>query len=394
MPGQFLYMCLYLRNAGHNVVFVTQNSINRIENVTQVIYPKTREPTPNNHPYLRTLEDAVLHGQAVYRSIQHLCKMGVKPDIVIGHAGWGETLFVKDALPGVPILNYWEFFYNAVGQDFAFDPEYPSSIDNMLSLRIKNAVALMSWASGERGITPTRWQYSTHPAGMQEKMSIIHEGIDTRKNRPNPDAVYTLPDGRELRPGMKVVTYVARNLEPYRGFHVFMRGLPELLKRHADAQIVIVGNEGVGYGQNLPFGDSYKKRLLAEVDIDLDRVCFTGLLSMDDLMKCLQVSSAHVYLTYPFVLSWSVLQAMACGCLVIGSRTAPVEEVIVDRRNGLLVDFFDRAALVDRVDEALSNPDAFSAIRHAARTTILAAYDLESICLPRQLSLLDSLISP
>ena len=392
MPAQFLHLCLHLRDRGHNVVFITRNKPNSLSKVTKVIYDLSRTPKNDIHPYLKSLEEGVLHGQAVFRSITNLLKQGFKPDIVIGHAGWGETLFIKDILPDTPVLNYWEFFYKSVGQDVNFDPEHLSSVDSILSMRIRNSVALLTSAGSDWGLTPTQWQYSTHPPGMQAKMSVIHEGVDTLAIRPNPEAIYRLPGGRELRPGMKIVTYVARNLEPYRGFHVFMRALPEIQRRHPDAEILIVGQDGVSYGGKLPEGDSYKKRMLAEVSIDPETVHFTGQLATPEFRTVMQISSVHIYLTYPFVLSWSMLEAMATGCVIVGSNTAPVQEVIVDRENGLLVDFFDLVALIDRVDEVLANPSAFTAMREAARRTAMTRYDLRSVCLPRQIALVDSLI--
>ena len=394
MPAQFLHLCIYLRDRGHNIVFITRNKDNQLGRTTKVMYKPAREPNPETHPYMKTLEDGILHGQAVFRSISNLLSKGYRPDIVIGHAGWGEMLFVKDILPDIPVISYWEFFYNAIGQDVGFDPEYPSSMDLQLLLRIKNSVALLSSTGSDWGLTPTQWQYSTHPAGMQAKMSVIHEGIDTQAIQPHANAVYRLPNGKELRPGMKVITYVARNLEPYRGFHVFMRAIPDIQKRHPDAEILIVGADGVGYGEKLPEGDSYKKRLLAEVSFNLDKVHFTGRLDGQQFRSIMHVSAAHIYLTYPFVLSWSLLEAMASGCLIIGSNTAPLREVVTDRYNGMLVDFFDRVALVDRIDEALSNPTAYQEIRKAARNTVVAKYDLQSVCLPRQLGLIDSFIRP
>ena len=223
-------------------------------------------------------------------------------------------------------------------------------------------------------------------------MSVIHEGIDTDAIRPNPEATFTLPDGQVLRPGMKVVTFVARNLEPYRGFHVFMRAIPEIQKRHPDAHFLIVGKDGVSYGRQLPEGETYKKRLLDEVAFDLSKVHFTGHLQTREFRAVMHVSAAHVYLTYPFVLSWSLMEAMSSGCLIIGSRTRPVQEVIQDRQNGLLVDFLDRAALVDRVDEALSEPAKLQPLRIAARDLMVARYDTRAVCLPRQLGLVADLM--
>ena len=392
MPAQFLHLCKYLRSRGHSVYFITKNKTNMLNGITKVMYKTARDPSKDVHPYLRNFEDAVLHGQAVFRSIDNLLKRGFRPDIVIGHAGWGETMFVRDALPDVPILNYFEFYYNSVGQDVGFDPEFPANLDSQIALRVRNSVALVAHAGSDRGLTPTLWQFRTHPAALRADMSVIHEGIDTDVIRPNPEATFTLPNGKVLRPGMKVITFVARNLEPYRGFHIFMRALPDIQKRHPDAEVVIVGQDGVSYGRPLPDGQTYKQHLLDEVSIDRSRVHFTGHLRSPEFRSVMHVSAAHIYLTYPFVLSWSLLEAMATGCLVIASRTQPLEEVIEDGHNGLLVDFFDRATLVDRVDEALSNPAKFKEMRTAARHTAVARYDTDTICLPKQLGLVADLM--
>ena len=223
-------------------------------------------------------------------------------------------------------------------------------------------------------------------------MSVIHEGVDTNTIRPRSDATFTTASGKELKAGQKIVTFVSRNLEPYRGFHIFMRAIPEIQRRHPDAEILIVGSEGTSYGRKLPEGDSYKKRMLAEVSFNPETVHFTGHLDTARFRAVMQISAAHIYLTYPFVLSWSMLESMATGCLVIGSKTAPVEEVLIDGRNGLLVDFFDKQGLVDRVSEALSKPERFADMRRAARETVVAKYDLYSHCLPRQLGLIEHLI--
>ena len=391
MPAQFLHLCRHLRAHGQEVIFVTKNKRNHLNGVGKVLYETTRPPKPDTHVYMRTLEDGILHGQSVYRTLDGLKGRGLKPDIIIGHAGWGETLFVKDAFPNVPLLNYFEFYYSALGQDIGFDTSKPVDVNTALALRVKNAVALMSNASCDWGLTPTQWQFSTHPPGFQAKMSVIHEGIDTDAIKPDPDATFRTENGKVLRAGDKVVTYVARNLEPYRGFPTFMRSIPGVQRRHPNAEILIVGMDGVSYGTQLPEGDTWKKRMLAEVDFDASRVHFTGYLQGENFRKVMHVSAAHIYLTYPFVLSWSLMEAMASGCLVVGSRTPPVEEVIVDGQNGVLVDFFDPAALAERVSDVLSNRKAYTAMRVAARETILTNYDLRSVCLPRQLGLVNHL---
>lgn len=391
MPGQFLHLCRYLRDRGNRVAFITQNKPNQLARVTKVLYEPHRSTAPQTHHYLHSTEGGILNGQAVHRSILNLRNGGFSPDIVIGHCGWGETLFVKEALPEVPLLTFFEFYYRHKGQDFAFDPEYAPTPDATVGLRIKNTINLQSLDACDRGLTPTLWQLSGYPEAFRSKISVIHDGVDTQAIRPDPSASLVLPSGRVLKAGDKVVTYVARNLEPYRGFHVFMRALPELRRRNPDADIVIVGGEGVSYGQRLPEGDSYKKRLLQEVSVDPERVHFLGHLPTEHYRAVLQVSAVHIYLTYPFVLSWSMIEAMASGCVVVGSRTPPVEEVITNGSNGLLVDFFDQSGLVDRISAALAHPQDFAGLREAARQTAIARYDLSTVSLPRQLALIDDM---
>lgn len=265
-------------------------------------------------------------------------------------------------------------------------------LDTVLAAPIKNSINHLSADACDWGLTPTQWQFSTYPTSIQSKMSIIHEGVDTRMIGPRSDATFTTASGKELRVGQKIVTFVARNLEPYRGFHIFMRAIPDIQRRHPDAEILIVGSEGTSYGRKLPEGDSYKKRMLAEVSFNPDTVHFTGHLDTARFRAVMHVSAAHVYLTYPFVLSWSMLESMASGCLVIGSKTAPVEEVLIHGRNGLLVDFFDVQGLVDQIDEALAKPERFVDMRRAARETVVARYDLYAHCLPRQLGLIEHLM--
>ncbi|MBL8837924.1 MAG: glycosyltransferase family 4 protein [Alphaproteobacteria bacterium] len=344
------------------------------------------------HRFLRGTDAAVRRGEAVARAGAALRKRGFVPDVVVAHTGWGEGLFLRDAFAAARILAYCEFYYHATGADVGFDPEFPAAPDDAMHLRMRNAVQLLSLEAADRGLSPTEWQKSVYPSAFAGKIAVIHDGIDVARVAPDPQARFALPDGTELRPGDPVVTYVARNLEPYRGFHVFMRALPDLLARCPRARVVIVGGEEVSYGRKPAGGGTWRAKLTAELGGALDpaRVHFTGSLPYARYLALLQVSAAHVYLTYPFVLSWSMLEAMAAGCTVIGSATAPVKEAIADGRDGVLVDFFDRHALVDAVAWALANPDAARAMGGAARAKVMARYALER-CRAAQLSLIDAL---
>jgi len=202
-----------------------------------------------------------------------------------------------------------------------------------------------------------------------------------------------LPDGRVISKDVELITYVSRNLEPYRGFHTVMRALPEILRRRPKAQVLMLGGDDVSYGRRLPAGETYRQKMLAEVPVDPARVHFLGRISYDGFVGVLRASAVHIYLTYPFVLSWSMLEAMSCGCLVIGSATPPVQEVIRDRENGLLVDFFSTQQIADRVEEVLDHPNRMQALRDAARQTIVERYDLRRVCLPQLADLLNRLVA-
>ena len=256
---------------------------------------------------------------------------------------------------------------------------------------MRNAHMLVSLAAADWGISPTQWQWSGHPAFLRDRISVIHDGIDTDLLQPDPAAVLKLPNGRSLTGDDETVTFVARNLEPHRGFDVFMRGIEKVLARRQNAQVVLVGGDDRGYGPLPARGGTWRNLLLTQVKIDPDRVHFLGQIAHDQYRKVLSISKTHVYLTYPSVLSWSMLEAMASGCFVIGSRTPPVMEVIQDGENGRLVDFFDSDAVADRVVEALNDPSATMSMRQAARQTVLERYDLKRVCLPAQIDLLSTL---
>jgi glycosyltransferase involved in cell wall biosynthesis len=390
-PGQFVHVVRYLAGAGHDVSFITQPRKAEIEGVRKFEYrPPGRASSA--HAYLRELDSGVENGLAVARLCAWLKRDGFIPDIVVGHNGWGEILYVKDVWPQTPLLGYFEFFYRPKGSDIDFDPEFPPEADAAERLRTRNAINLMGLNAADWGQTPTHWQRSQYPKHYWDRISVVHEGIDTSLVRPDPTARLWLSGGQCLSRSDQIVTYCARDLEPYRGFHRFMRALPRVLHERPKAHVLILGGNGVSYGRRPERAASYRAQLLAELDgkLDLSRVHFLGQLPYQQYLAVLQISTVHVYLTYPFVLSWSLLEAMSAGCFVIGSRTPPVEEVIRDGENGQLVDFFDEKGLADRVTHVLDRD--YETLRSAARETVLKHYDLNAVCLPAYLGLLRTIL--
>jgi glycosyltransferase involved in cell wall biosynthesis len=342
------------------------------------------------HAYLRDFEAHVRRGQEVVRLALSLRdKARFQPDVVVSHPGWGESLFLRDVFPAARHIQYCEFYYHATGADVGFDPEFPASLNDQLRVRIKNSTQLQSVVAADAGLSPTAWQQGRYPAELRGKISVIHDGIDTAVARPDPGAFVEL-QGQRFAAGDEVVTYVARNLEPYRGFHVLMRSLEKLQAMRPRARVIVVGGDEVSYGRAPEGKESWRQHYTRELEgrVDFSRVSFVGKVPYAEYLKILQVSAAHVYLTYPFVLSWSMLEAMAAGCVLVGSRTPPVEEVLEDGRNGLLFDFFDSAAIAERVADVLAHPAEYQRLRTQARQTVLDRYDLATVCLPRTLALL------
>jgi glycosyltransferase involved in cell wall biosynthesis len=391
-PGQYVHLASHLAKSGHHVVAITQRSDTLIGGVRTIKYaPRATATKP--HDYLHSFDAAVRNGLAVAEICERLRTEGFAPDMVIGHNGWGETFYVKDVWPRVPLLGYFEFFYQASGSDVDFDPALVPEPDIAMRLRTRNAINLIGLDAADWGHTPTQWQRNQYPVRHRSRITVVHEGIDTEIVRPNPTARVWLDGGLSLGREDEVITYSSRNLEPYRGFDVFMRALPQVMRARPNAHVLIVGGDGVSYGRKPAGAANWRHKLVAEIaeDLDLRRVHFVGRLPFRQYLAVLQVSTVHIYLTYPFVLSWSLLEAMATGCQIVASRTAPVEEVISHGDNGWLVDFFDTATLADRIADALRTRRTVDALCAAARSTIVNRYDLHSLCLPSQLILLQKL---
>ncbi|MEJ2610275.1 MAG: glycosyltransferase family 4 protein [Candidatus Thiodiazotropha sp.] len=391
-PGQYRHVVRRLgETPGNQVVFLTQrNDEVRLPGVRKIVYKTARSVRPNVHRYLHDAEMGVLNAQAVARAAQDLKRSGFTPDVMVGHNGWGEIWYLKDIFPNTPLLGYFEYFFRMEGGDVSFDPDEPLNLDSGPRIRTRNMGNLLGLDVVDLGQCPTKWQRSRYPTIYHPMLRVSHEGVDTRVARPDATASLVMPDGTKLKHGDEVVTYVARNLEPYRGFPTFMRALPEILTERPNARVVIVGGNQTSYGPGLPNRKTYRQQMIEELGdaLDLSRIHFLGRVPYDIYMRVLQVSHVHVYLSYPFVLSWSALEAMATGCLLVASRTAPVEEVVRDGENGLMVDFFSPGEVAGKVVAVLSDPQAYSALRANARRTVVQRYDLESICLPGQLAML------
>jgi glycosyltransferase involved in cell wall biosynthesis len=383
-PGQYRHLAAHYARE-HEVVGLGEKANvarqARIPGVHLFGYepPEEAKADPFDAPVVK----AIHRGRRVAVAASQIKRQGFHPDVIFTHIGWGEALFLKELFPKARVVLYCEFFYRARGGDMGFDPEFPVTAEKVLRLRVMNAPLLMSLDASDWGMAPTRWQQKQFPPAQAARMSVIHDGIDTDVVSPQKNS------GDE-----ELITYVSRNLEPYRGFHVFMRAIPEIQKRRPNARIVIVGGDDVSYSPRLPPGQTYRQRMLREIEgkVDLSRVHFTGKIPYQAYVALLRKSSVHVYLTYPFVLSWSLLEAMSAGCLVVGSRTPPVEEVIRDGENGLLVDFFSAGQIAEAVTRSLERQSELQHLRQRARATVIERYDLKRVCLPAQLGMVARLL--
>ncbi|GBQ85642.1 glycosyltransferase family 4 protein [Asaia krungthepensis] len=392
-PGQFLHLVRHLHEQGeHEIVFISEANEGHLPGVRRVLYRQERVVSPHTHPSLRELEMGLSRAEAVARAAQTLKGLGYTPDIIIGHHGWGELLNLVDVYPATPILGYFEFFYHTDKNDVDFDPEFPPRPDLAPNVRIKNSINLLALNLNQHGQTPTLFQKGTYPEWAQSQIALLREGVNLDLCAPEPE-VFTrdvMLGPHLIRRQDKLVTFVARNLEPYRGIHSFMRALPRVLRERPDARIVLIGGDGTSYGAQPPAdAGSWRDIFLREIEgqIDMDRVHFMGKVDYDVFRLTLRRSDAHVYLTYPFVASWSLREAMATGCAIVGSRTAPVEEFITDRRTGLLAPFLEPDRIAESILEVLENRDLAGTLRHEARR-----YAEKHLSLNGYLALYDQLI--
>ena len=396
MPGQYREMIEVLRrDPGHEIVFLTQRrDLPDMAGVRRVVYAAHHTPKPDAYGLSRVWEAAVGAGYGAALAAQALKAEGFAPDLIVGHTGWGEMLFLRRVWPDAPMLGLFEYHHIAHGGPVNFDPEEPSGEATPFLLQSRNAVPDAMLPLVDRGYAPTRWQRDTFPPLFHPKMFVAHEGIRTDRMRPDPDASIELGRAGRVTRADEVVTYVARNLERTRGFHRLMRALPRILADRPAARVVIVGGTETSYGKASGAKGGFRAEMEAEVGdrVDWDRVHFVGRVPYDAFRRLVQVSRCHVYLTMPFVLSWSLLEAMAAGAVVVASDVAPVREAVEDGVTGHLVDFFDADALAARVVDVLSDPDRHAPLGRAARAHVVEEYDFATVCLPRHVAEMNALL--
>ena len=391
-PGQFKHLLpALLANPANEVVAFTMNPCPPIAGLRVVRYAAAKGTGKDVHPWVAETETKVIRGDAAFRAALTLKNEGFNPDVILAHPGWGESLFLKDVWPQSKLIIYSEFHYATAGSDIGFDPEFAvTDPGDACRIRMKNVNNFLHFDIADAGVSPTEWQKSTFPEPFRSKISVIHDGIDTNAIKPNTE-VWLQLGPHKLTKNDEIITFVNRNMEPYRGYHTFMRALPEILAKRPNARVLIVGGDGVSYGAKPPAGQTWKQIFLDEVKdrIDLSRVHFLGHIDYKHFIPLLQLSTVHVYLTYPFVLSWSLLEAMACGCAIVASDTAPLREAIHDGDTGLLVDFFKPDAVAAGVVKLLENPVLRDKLGQHAREFAVAHYDLRSVCLPQMLQLIE-----
>lgn len=380
-PAQFLHLAQYFANHGnHKVFFLTKDTNgNRLKNINIAIYKPMRGVGPDVHPYVKPLEEAVLDGQAVARTLAALKKhTKFIPDVIVAHTGWGSTLYVKDVYPDVPVVGYFEWYYHSIGSDVVWWPDDVISDDSKLRIRTLNAHHLLNLQVCDVRYTPTQWQKKQFPACYQEGMKVIHEGVDTQFCQPDRYKKLVLPaKNLDLSETKEIVTYVSRGFEPYRGFDKFMDAIRILLEKRPECHVVLVGNDRTCYGAQPEGGKTWKQIEEEKGGYDKERVHFVGHLDRESYRTVMQASDVHVYLTRPFVLSWSMVESMAFGCCLVASKTPPVEEVVTDGENGLLVNFRSPEHIAFRIGEALDDPELRKRLGEAARRTAREKYDTQ-----------------
>lgn len=393
---------------GHRVLaFCMHQRKISMPGVRVVIYKPGKGSTKGVHPWASDFETKVIRGAVAFKAARKMRdEHGFQPDIIVAHPGWGESLFLKEAWPNARIILFCEWYYGPVG-DSIFDPEFQSdSEESRCRVLAKNAANLLSMNEADGGLCPTEWQKSTFPEWFRGRINVIHDGINTSfaspAERKQPLELKVIEDKHcgieeadvKLDPNDEIITFVNRNLEPYRGYHGFMRLLPRLMKDRPRLKVVIVGGNENSYGGK-PESGTWKQIFLDEVrsQVDMRRIYFVGKIPHSALIRLFQMTSVHVYYTYPFVLSWSLMEAMSCAAPIVACDTQALREVIDDGVEGLLVDFFDLEGQLKAINRLLDDPELRESLGTNARKRIVDNYDLERTCLPQQIRYIEEMAS-
>lgn len=395
-PGQFPHIVAAALAKGYKLAAIAGPDAKGVPGVDLRRWKLSRGSTPGLFDPATRAEADLLRACAAAEVATSLKKDGFSPDLIVGHPGWGEMLMLGEVFPNVPQIAFGEFYYKAHGADVNFDPEFETaSLQADMRVHAKNMGLALAYASADVVVCPTPFQASTLPQGLQARIRVLHEGVDVGRARRKPGARLKIKDGPVLDGSTPVITFINRNFERLRGFHIFMRALPALLKASPDVQVVIIGTDAAkGYGGVLPGGQTWKQKMLAELGdrLDLSRIHFTGPLPHAEMIDAMSISWAHVYYTYPFVLSWSLVEAMACECLILASDTAPVRDAITSGVEGVLNDFFDVEALSRAMIEACDQPQKFAAMRRQARGKAMTLFDRETVGVPGWMALIEETI--
>lgn len=398
-PGQFKHLAPYLVTQGHQVdaLHMQRNLPSNLSGVSTHCYSVSRSSSKTIHPWVADFETKVIRGEACFLKMKEMAKGGYTPDIIFSHHGWGETLFLREIWPKAPLIIYCEFHYEPRGLDVNFDPEFKVTDEgDPCRVSLKNVNNSLHFSIAQAGLSPTHWQASTFPLPFRDRIEVIHDGIDTPLLIPDETTEIAINNKIKLRKSDEVITFVNRNLEPYRGFHIFLRSLVQILRARPKARAILIGGSGVSYGAAPVGSPSWREFFVNEVrpqmpPEDWSRVHFVGSVTYEQFLAIMRVSSAHVYLTYPFVLSWSLLEAMSMECPVIGSDTGPVKEVVTEGETGFLVNFFDKDALAERVITLLKDKGLGKKFGKNARSLVVDRYDLKRVCLPAQKAFIEQI---
>jgi len=376
-PAQFRDLAQTLMARGASCAAIGAHTSPGIPGLQQARYKLGRGTTPGIFSLAVRAEADLIRARASLKAARYLEETGFEPQVIVGHPGWGETLFLDEVWPKARRVMFSEFFYHAHGVDVGFDTEFSTPTEETaLIAKGKNAVMTLALAEADAIVAPTPFQASVLPPVFASRVRIIHEGVDTDAIRPGPAEPFALDDGRVIRPGTPVITHINNNMEPLRGLHIFARALPAVLEAVPDAQVIVIGKPTKsGYGGTAPDDLTWQDICLRGVELDPQRVHFLGKVEHARMLAALRLSTAHVYYTYPFVLSWSLSEAMASGCYVIGSDTAPLHDAIEDGVSGRLLPFFDADALSQALIAACRDPAASAPMREAARAAAVAKFN-------------------